>query len=355
MRGARRSSSAAPGMHDVEVRVAARAPQHRFTGRAQRRCSARRPTTRRICRSDPGRRTGRRPRGRPAPSSPATRNPPTSPGARSASVGHRMPGRRVGVHSDAGVTSSDSAGITAVGAGSAPAATTSIEEISGAAARTASSTASSSVTADDGQLLQLPENRSRTHARRRSTSSSCDVAAVRAEIGPHAVQRIATRRCTSCGCRPCTSSRLATRSSATNRRPAPRAGRVGAIRISRSRPGAVEVDDLAGPVARRVRVPRRRPPRSRPAVPGSDRPPCATARLLDRPGVPIGTTGHASLPGDRLRRRVQHLQRLAVAEVHVHPARQARIEAAHRAHDVDALEVLPVVLLEDRLPCTASS
>src|SRR4029078_9054325 len=31
------------------------------------------------------------------------------------------------------------------------------------------------------------------------------------------------------------------------------------------------------------------------------------------------------------------------------PPRKTRVETAHRAHDVDALEVLPVVLLEDRL------
>ena len=36
------------------------------------------------------------------------------------------------------------------------------------------------------------------------------------------------------------------------------------------------------------------------------------------------------------------------AGVHVHAARQARVERAHRAHDVDALEVLRAVLLEDR-------
>ena len=47
---------------------------------------------------------------------------------------------------------------------------------------------------------------------------------------------------------------------------------------------------------------------------------------------------------------MQQLELLAAAEVHVHAARQARVEAAHRAHDVDALEVLAVVLLEDRLP-----
>ena len=40
---------------------------------------------------------------------------------------------------------------------------------------------------------------------------------------------------------------------------------------------------------------------------------------------------------------------LPVAQVHVHAARQARVEAAHRAHDVDAAEVVLAVLLEDRL------
>src|SRR4051794_9859110 len=57
-----------------------------------------------------------------------------------------------------------------------------------------------------------------------------------------------------------------------------------------------------------------------------------------------------SLAGDRLGGRVEHLQLLAVAEVHVHAARQAGVEAADGPHDVDSLEVLPVVLLEDRLP-----
>src|SRR4051794_3269331 len=56
-----------------------------------------------------------------------------------------------------------------------------------------------------------------------------------------------------------------------------------------------------------------------------------------------------SLAGDRLGGRVEHLQLLAVAEIHVHAARQAGVEAADGPHDVDALEVLAVVLLEDRL------
>src|SRR5690349_21317005 len=47
-------------------------------------------------------------------------------------------------------------------------------------------------------------------------------------------------------------------------------------------------------------------------------------------------------------RRMTLFDHLAVAEVHVDAARQARIEAAHRAHDVDALEVVLAVLLEDR-------
>src|SRR5580692_7096768 len=46
---------------------------------------------------------------------------------------------------------------------------------------------------------------------------------------------------------------------------------------------------------------------------------------------------------------MQSLQGFAVPQVHVYTAGQAWIEAAHRAHDVDALEVVPSVLLEDRL------
>src|SRR4051812_36666432 len=67
-------------------------------------------------------------------------------------------------------------------------------------------------------------------------------------------------------------------------------------------------------------------------------------------GTPADVTAGPSLAGDRLGGRVGQLQRPAVAEVHVHAAGQAGIEAADGPHDVDALEVLPVVLLEDRLP-----
>src|SRR5437763_8209699 len=47
--------------------------------------------------------------------------------------------------------------------------------------------------------------------------------------------------------------------------------------------------------------------------------------------------------------RGMHLgDRLPAADVHVHPARQAGVEAADGAHDVHALEVVRAVLLEDR-------
>src|SRR5690349_2179447 len=62
----------------------------------------------------------------------------------------------------------------------------------------------------------------------------------------------------------------------------------------------------------------------------------ATASVGSGAGVVIQT-----------RRRVQAPQHLSAAEVHVHPTRQAGVEAAHRAHDVDPLERGPVVLLED--------
>src|SRR5438105_1284845 len=47
-------------------------------------------------------------------------------------------------------------------------------------------------------------------------------------------------------------------------------------------------------------------------------------------------------------RRVGELQGLALAQVDVHAAGQAGVEAANRPHDVDALELVGPVLLEDR-------
>src|SRR5262249_45993543 len=48
-------------------------------------------------------------------------------------------------------------------------------------------------------------------------------------------------------------------------------------------------------------------------------------------------------------RRVPFLQNFAVPQIHVHATRQARIEASHRAHDVDTLELVSrSVLLKNR-------
>src|SRR3954447_1249691 len=60
-------------------------------------------------------------------------------------------------------------------------------------------------------------------------------------------------------------------------------------------------------------------------------------------------TARGSADAGGLGRGVHDLELLARPQVHVHAAGQARVEAADGAHDVDALEVLPVVLLEDRL------
>src|SRR5262249_16103449 len=68
----------------------------------------------------------------------------------------------------------------------------------------------------------------------------------------------------------------------------------------------------------------------------------ARARMsVKRPSASLRQTEH---------RLVDGREGLALPEVHVHPARQAGIEAPHRAHDVDALEVLASVLLEDLQP-----
>ena len=263
-------SIARAGVHDVEVGVAAGAAQHRV-GRAHPRGAApRRPATRRSRRSGRGRRTGRRRPGTPSTVVSATRKPPTSPGASSARSG-------TGCHAAAPCRasctrlSSESAGITvAVDSGSC--ATTSIEVISGAAARTASSTASSRVTADDGQLLQLPENCSRTASSPVRRLEQVHVTAVRAEVGPHAVQgvgdpafarRAGAGRAPAAGWRPGRRRRV--------RRPPPGLPRT-ASRHQPLQPGAVEVGDLADQLlgalsrdraARRARVEQRLDPIAR--------------------------------------------------------------------------------------------
>src|SRR5262249_21509999 len=47
-------------------------------------------------------------------------------------------------------------------------------------------------------------------------------------------------------------------------------------------------------------------------------------------------------------RRMARLQRLAVAQIHVHAAWQARVEAAYGAHNIYAFEIVRPVLFEDR-------
>ena len=163
------------------------------------------------------------------------------------------------------------------GVGPASAATTSIDEISGAAARTASSTASSRVTDDDGQLLQLPANCSRTHLA--VDLEQLDVAAVRAEIGPHAVQRILDPALD------------VVRMQAVHQQQAgdqvvgdERVGQLG-VGGDRDAPSSAPARRRRGrsphgPIAPRVRARRRHPPRWRRAASVSDRPPCAIARLF---------------------------------------------------------------------------
>src|SRR3974390_1601580 len=46
--------------------------------------------------------------------------------------------------------------------------------------------------------------------------------------------------------------------------------------------------------------------------------------------------------------RMVRLENPAIAEIHVDAARQAWIEAAHRTHDIDSLELGRAVFLEDR-------
>src|SRR5579859_5841254 len=45
---------------------------------------------------------------------------------------------------------------------------------------------------------------------------------------------------------------------------------------------------------------------------------------------------------------MMRLQHFAFSQIHMHAARQTRIETPHRAHDVNALEFLRAVLFEDR-------
>ena len=84
-------------------------------------------------------------------------------------------------------------------------------------------------------------------------------------------------------------------------------------------------------------------PRAPPAGPSDPAPPAPR-----RAGGPAGARGGLSHGTPPNIGRVHLLQRPPSAEVHVDAARQARVEAADGAHDVDALEVVRAVLLEDR-------
>src|SRR5690242_6467051 len=44
---------------------------------------------------------------------------------------------------------------------------------------------------------------------------------------------------------------------------------------------------------------------------------------------------------------MDHLQLFPLAKVHMDTTWQARVKAAHRSHNVDTFEVLPVILFED--------
>ncbi len=87
----------------------------------------------------------------------------------------------------------------------------------------------------------------------------------------------------------------------------------------------------------------RAPGRAAPRAPRAAPRPAPPARRRDRPRRSQPPVLAPNI-GECIR-----FERLAVAQVHVHAARQARVEAPDRAHDVDAAEVVRPVLLEDRL------
>src|SRR5580700_11667172 len=70
--------------------------------------------------------------------------------------------------------------------------------------------------------------------------------------------------------------------------------------------------------------------------------------------IPDGYHPHSSIThgaGSGLKtkhRRVMRLQHLAVSQIHVDTARQARIEASDRPHDVDSFELIRAIFFKDR-------
>src|SRR5712691_2499089 len=164
----------------------------------------------------------------------------------------------------------------------------------------------------------------------------------------------------SSGCRSCTSSKLSTSGSATSLSsmlgpdPSPfSAPRMETICASpapysstRQLTSSSAVAATCGPACDRISASSAstRSPAAWTSWPAAIDPPQLALALIPgpfTPDPPLHREGHS-------RRRVRRLEHLAAAQVHMHPARQARVEAAHRAHDVDALEGVRRVLLEDR-------
>ena len=176
-----------------------------------------------------------------------------------------------------------------------------------------------------------------------STSPPCD-----AMYGRTASSASRTRVSRSTGWSPWISSRLPTTPSSTSAVRTPSAS----ARPPRApddplQAGAVQLEHRAEQlVGRLARTRRRSIDSSRTArAPGRARPARSPARPAAGAVLPSSThpAAHASPVGVC----TTFFTRPA-AEVHVHAAGQAGVEAADRAHDVDALEVLGAVLLEDR-------
>src|SRR6266404_2393169 len=85
------------------------------------------------------------------------------------------------------------------------------------------------------------------------------------------------------------------------------------------------------------------------------------AQFRDPRSAPASVTGDflqlpPSLPGQPWcgsRLKAEHwgmvcLQHLSVPQVHMYAARQTRVEASYRAHDIDSLEFVRTVFFKDR-------
>src|SRR5205085_74483 len=68
-----------------------------------------------------------------------------------------------------------------------------------------------------------------------------------------------------------------------------------------------------------------------------------------RPAPPLKVPRQGSFLGQPQQgsRSVHLFEYFSITEEHVHTAGQTRIEAPHRAHDIDAFKILRAVLLED--------